>query len=80
VRLTFLTGDHTPVSFMVDRRAGTVAVPEVDIPQGQELVGWATRTVGDSTITMTVRVLPDGMVLGGLEPLELHPVFQPIAE
>lgn len=80
VRLTFLTGDHTPVSFMVDRRAGTVAVPEVDIPQGQELVGWATRTVGDSTITMTVRVLPDGMVLGGLEPMELHPVFQPIAE
>lgn len=78
VRLTFATGGE-PVSVMVDPADATVSVPEVTVPAGEELVGWATKSnsSGD-TVTMTVRILPDGTVLGGLEPMELHPVFQKI--
>lgn len=75
VRLVFVTGEER-VGVMVDRRAGTVSVPEM-AASGDELVGWATRTEDDSdTVVVIVHLMPDGTVLGELEPMTLYPVFQ----
>lgn len=75
VRLTFVTDSGT-VSQMVDARETVILPPAVDVPQGQTLVGWATKSGAGELITMTVRILPDGSVAGALEPMELYPVFQ----
>lgn len=77
VRLTFVE-DSRQITQMTDVGADTVTLPEVTAPAGQTLVGWATQTHDDSgTVTMTVRILPTGAVLGTLEPMTLYPVFQP---
>lgn len=71
VRLTFAADER--ICVMVDRTADTVSVP----PMGEELLGWATKTDdGSGAVTMTVRLLPDGTVLGQLEPMTLYPVHQ----
>ena len=77
VRLSFVTESGT-TGQMICTDDAIVTPPAATAPQGQELVGWATKTMEEGTITMTVRILPDGTVLGGLEPMELYPVFQPI--
>lgn len=77
VRLTFVLNEEESVSFMVPSNADMVSVPELPIPEGEKPVGWATKTEGD-TITMTVRLMPDGSVLGDLEPMTLYPVCQPM--
>lgn len=77
VRLTFAMNDEEQITFMADRGGDTVTLPEIIVPEGEELVGWATRTdAGGGTINMTVRLLPTGEVLGELEPMTLYPVFQ----
>lgn len=75
VRLSFVTDGDT-VRQLVCTTDAAVAAPEVMAPQGQKLVGWATKAVDGNQITMTIRVLPDGTVLGDLEPMELYPVFE----
>lgn len=81
VRLTFVMNDEERISFMVNRGADTVTLPEITVPEGEKLVGWATRTDdGSGTITMTVRLLPIGEVLGEPEPMTLYPVFQVMQE
>ena len=77
MRLSFVTESGT-TGQMICTDDAIVTPPAATAPQGQELVGWATKTMEEGTITMTVRILPDGTVLGGLEPMELYPVFQPI--
>lgn len=74
VRLKFVT-EQDCTSQMVSTSDTAVAAPEVTAPAGQVLVGWAVKMVNGDQVTMTVRVLPDGTVLGGLEPMELYPVF-----
>ena len=77
VRLTFESGDGERVYFMADSGADRVAPPQITVPENDELVGWATRTDdGCGNVTMTVRLLPDGTVLGELEPMTLYPVFR----
>jgi hypothetical protein len=76
VRLTFAVAGQR-ISIMTDSEADMEALPEVTAPDGQILTGWAERTDdGSGTITMTVRLLPTGAVLGALEPMTLYPVFQ----
>lgn len=76
VRLTFAMGEEL-VTQMADAAAIHLTPPEITPPEGQILVGWATKSdIVDGVITMTVRLLPDGTVLGGLEPMTLYPVFQ----
>lgn len=73
VRLTFVT-DSEPVSMVIDATAQTVNPPAVD--NADTFLGWATRSVSeDGTIVYTVRILPDGTVLGELEPMQLYPVL-----
>lgn len=78
VRMTFVTDEENRTSLLVSTDAGAVSVPEVIIPEGKELVGWATKTENGNAVTMTVRLLPDGTILGNPEPMELYPVFQAI--
>lgn len=81
VRLIFAVNDEEQTAFMTDCTADTVTVPEMAVAEGEELVGWATRTDdGSGTITMMVRILPNGTVLGDLEPMTLYPVFQATPE
>lgn len=75
VRLTFAADER--ICVMVDSDADMVSVPEM----GGQLVGWATKTDdGSGTITMTVRLMPDGTVLGELEPMTLYPVYRTMLE
>jgi hypothetical protein len=67
-------------SIMVDIGAETVQLPEVTAPAGQKLAGWAVKSFNGETVTMTVRLLPTGEILGGLEPMELYPVYQDVNE
>lgn len=73
VRLTFMD-QKTQSSVMVATDMTSVAVPMVEDPQ---FLGWATRTTAENgSILMQVRILPDGTVLGALEPMTLYPVYQ----
>ena len=48
----------------------------VTTPPAEDLLGWATRTEDqDGNILMTIRVLPDGTILDGTEPMILYPVY-----
>lgn len=61
------------MSIAVDADACSVSAPSVE---GEGFLGWATRTTADDgSIIMQVRILPDGTVLGDLEPMTLYPVF-----
>lgn len=79
VRLTFVMGDERQ-SVMVDTEADMVQLPEVPASAGQKLAGWAVKSFDGETVTMTVRLLPAGEILGSLEPMELYPVYQEITE
>lgn len=79
VRLCFIMNDEKQ-SIMVDIGAETVQLPEVTAPAGQKLIGWAVKSFNGKTVTMTVRLLPTGEILGGLEPMELYPVYQDVTE
>jgi hypothetical protein len=79
VRLCFIINDEKQ-SIMVDIGAETVQLPEVTAPAGQKLIGWAVKSFNGETVTMTVRLLPTGEILGGLEPMELYPVYQDVNE
>lgn len=75
-RLTFLCDDGQR-DVMVNGDAHAVSTPAVTAPAGKEFLGWATRTeTEDGSVTMTVRVLPDGTLLGTPEPMTLWPVYQ----
>lgn len=75
VRLTLATDER--ISFMVNCKTDRVSVPEVAVPDGEVLVGWATKIDnGSGTVTMKVRLMPDGTVLGTLEPMTLYPVYR----
>ena len=76
IRLTFVC-DDAQTSVLVSPGAGKVSVPELTAPEGLGFLGWASRTVAeDGTVTMTIRILPDGTALGLAEPLILYPVYQ----
>lgn len=79
VRLTFMM-DEEKRSVMVETEAETVQLPEISAPVGQKLAGWSVKSFDGETITMTVRLLPTGEILGGLEPMELYPVYQAVTE
>lgn len=79
VRLCFIINDEKQ-SIMVDIGAEKVQLPEVTAPAGQKLIGWAVKSFNGETVTMTVRLLPTGEILGGLEPMELYPVYQDVNE
>lgn len=71
VRLTFVTDDGEIVQ-TVPGDALSVTTPQID-----GLMGWATRSIAsDGTVILTVRVLPDGTLLGDPEPMTLYPVYQ----
>lgn len=79
LRLTFMIEEEN-VTQMVNSTDTAILLPEVSPPEGQALIGWATKSdVMDGKITMTVRLLPDGTILGGLEPMTLYPIFQECA-
>ena len=70
VRLTFVTDDGEIVQ-TVPGDALSVTMPPID-----GLRGWATRTEDEwGNILLTVRLLPDGTLLGDPEPMTLYPVF-----
>ena len=81
VRLTFDCDGVILDSMLVDTTANTVTLPQPTIPDGQVLLGWATRTVeSDGKITMDILFVPneDGAasVLTELtEPMTLYAVF-----
>jgi hypothetical protein len=79
VRLTFAVHDEKQ-SVMADIGAKSVRLPEVTAPAGQMLTGWAVKSGDGETVTMTVRLLPDGVILGELEPMELYPVYEQVSE
>lgn len=74
VKLTFnWFGDET-MTQMVDMNATSVTGP--DMSQYRGFRGWAVETQReDYSVQATIRILPDGTVLGGLEPMVLKPVF-----
>ena len=77
VRLTFAINAEEQMFFMEAVETDAVTLPEITIPEGKKLAGWATKTDnGNGTVTMTVRLLPTGEVLGTLEPMVLYPVFE----
>ena len=77
VRLTFAINAEEQMSFMALVGTDTVTLPEITVPEGKKLAGWATKNdEGNGTVTMTVRLLPTGEVLGTLEPMALYPVFE----
>ena len=72
VRVTFM-GD-APVSLMVDQQATTVTPPPVE---GDGFLGWGEKTLTDGVLTFTVRITPEGTVLGELKPMTLYGVYVP---
>lgn len=75
VRLTFVL-ENEKQSIMADAGTKTVQLPQITAPAGQKLAGWAVKSFDGEAVTMTVRVLPTGEILSGLEPMELYPVYQ----
>ena len=75
VRLTFVY-DDMQTAVVVSSRDQKVSAPEITAPEGKEFLGWASRTTSADCVTMTVRILPDGTILGALEPMTLYPVYQ----
>jgi hypothetical protein len=74
VKLTFVMADEELMTQMVDMNATSVTGP--DMSQYRGFCGWAVETpCEDDSIQATIRILPDGTVLGGLEPMVLKPIF-----
>lgn len=73
VKVTFITPTDE-ISHMVDINATSVSVPDMSEYSG--FCGWATQTqYEENEVLIHVRILPDGTVLGGLEPMVLYPLF-----
>lgn len=73
VRLTFVNRQEQNC-VMVNVNAHEVEIPCVE---DVNFLGWATRSDAENgTVHMQIRILPDGTVLGELEPMMLYPVFQ----
>ena len=85
VRLTFVQDDRQVASQLVDAATSTLTTPQITVPQGKVLVGWAVQsTDGKGTITMTVILMPDehgnALVSTKLEPMTLYAVFEDASE
>ena len=73
VRLDFVQGQS------IDTRIVPADEKFADTPKmsSENFLGWAKRTKLDNgDVVMTVRILPDGTVLGDLEPMMLYPIYQ----
>lgn len=81
VKLTFDCNGTVVESVMVDMHAATITLPQISVPEGQELLGWATREVaGNGQVTMNILFVPDAngtapVSSGTLEPMTLYAVF-----
>ncbi len=80
VRLDF-TYDGKTESKFVDAAAKSVELPQVTVPEGQEFIGWAHKTVDENgKNVMAVVITPGaagfGIPAGDLEPMELVPMFE----
>lgn len=74
VKLVFRLADDEMMTKMVDVNATAVTVP--DMSNFSDFQGWAVETrLDDGSVLATIRILPDGTVLGGLEPMVLQPIF-----
>ena len=72
VRLDFIQEECVKAQ-MVSADEKYVNVPQLD---SENFAGWAIRTKLDNgDEVLTVRILPDGTVLGELEPMELYPAY-----
>lgn len=86
VRLTFVKDGVQMGSQMVVSNAHTLSLPQIDVPEGQQFKGWAVREEKEGKVTMTILFTPaaDGTVQitsqQTLEPMELHAVFEAVAE
>lgn len=85
VRLTFVQDSQQVDSKLVDTSATTLPLPQIAIPEGKALTGWAVQSDdGSGTITMTVVLVPDGngsaLVSTQLEPMTLYAVFEDVSE
>ena len=77
IKLQFIISEEAQVTQMVSSGANTVTLPPIPVEGDVEFVGWAVKTESEGTTTMTVRLLPNGEILGDLEPMILYPAFQP---
>lgn len=80
VQLKFDCGGTILDTVMVDTTADSIALPQVTAPDGQEFLGWATKTVAaNGQITMNILFTPgaDGHISSDLklEPMTLYAVF-----
>lgn len=78
LRLTFVLDDGQQ-SMMVDKAAQTVTVPQITAGDGKTFLGWATEAENGGKIIRTVRILPDGTVLGELESMVVYPVYADVS-
>lgn len=73
VRLTF-TSAEKDASIWAVVEENTVDIPDMVASTG--IAGWATKAYDThGNIVYTVRITPDGKVLGGLEPMTLYPII-----
>lgn len=80
VRLDF-TYDGKTESVFVDASAKSVELPEVTVPEGQVLIGWAYKTVDENgknvmKVVLTPGTAGFGVPTGALEPMVLVPMFE----
>lgn len=83
VRLTYMNGDATVSSGLVDAESNKLTPPAVTAPEGKVFSGWFIETVDDEGIkTMSLAFLPDenGNVSlptdNILEPMTLYALFE----
>jgi hypothetical protein len=80
VRLEFTYDGKTEAVF-VDATAKSVELPEITVPEGQEFIGWACRTVDENgKNVLAVMIAPGtagfGVPTGELTPMTLEPLFE----
>ena len=74
VKLVFRMAGDEVMTQMVDVNATAVIGP--DMSNFSDFQGWAVESrIDDDSVLATIRILPDGTVLGGLEPMVLQPIF-----
>ncbi|MBP3305476.1 MAG: hypothetical protein J6L24_05845 [Oscillospiraceae bacterium] len=82
VRLTFIQDGEQVESRLVNTDAATLTLPEITVPEGKVLTGWAVQSDdGSGKITMTVIFTPgengEVSVSGSItEPMTLYAVFE----
>lgn len=86
VRLTFIQDGEQVDSRFVDTDAATLTLPEITVPEGKTLTGWAIQSDdGNGKITMTVIFTPGengvAAVSGSItDPMTLYAVFKDASE